>query len=159
MPRIVLPLEELPRRVSEDIGTSDWFTVSQDRINAFAEVTEDRQWIHIDTERAKNESPFGTPIAHGFLTLSLLSHLISETVEISGPIKQAINYGFDRVRFTGPVPSGSRVHARFRVEEVEERKGRSAVTSSYQVAWGVTIEVEGADKPSLVARWIVRYDI
>jgi acyl dehydratase len=150
-PRIIHGIEELKSLTGQEVATSDWFEVSQSRIDGFAEVTEDRQWIHIDVERAKTDSPFKTTIAHGFLTLSLISHLASQAVQVQGDFKMGINYGLNRLRFPSPVPSGSRVRARFALQSVEDIEGGA------QITWGVTVEVEGARKPSLVAEWLVRY--
>jgi acyl dehydratase len=150
-PRIINGIEELKSLTGHEVATSDWFDVSQSRIDGFAEVTEDRQWIHIDIERAKTDSPFKTTIAHGFLTLSLISHLASQAVQVQGDFKMGINYGLNRLRFPSPVPSGSRVRARFVLQSVEDIEG------GVQITWGVTVEVEGAKKPSLAAEWLVRY--
>jgi acyl dehydratase len=128
---------------------SDWFTVSQERIDEFAAATGDDQWIHVDRERAARESPYQTTVAHGFLTLSLLPHFLRETVEIQGA-RMGINYGLNRVRFTGPVPAGSRVRARFRLAAAED------LEQGVQTVWSVTVECEGQDKPVLVAEWITR---
>ena len=149
--RVIEGAEELKSLVGEEVGASDWFEVSQDRINAFADATEDHQWIHIDTERAKRSSPFGTTIAHGFLTLSLLPELASRAVQVKGDFKMGINYGLNRLRFVSPVASGSRVRARFTLQAVEE------VANGIQVTWAVAVETEGGQKPALVAEWLVRY--
>ncbi|UUX95462.1 MaoC family dehydratase [Aquabacterium sp. J223] len=141
-------LDDLQARVGQPIGSSDWFTVDQARIDAFAECTEDRQWIHVDPERAR-ASPFGTTIAHGFLTLSLLSAMVAQAYQVAGT-RMGVNYGFNRVRFTAPVPVGSRVRAHFRLLAVEPIAGGQQVTTE------VTIEREGADKPVCVAEWIGR---
>jgi acyl dehydratase len=146
----VIDLVQLGGLVGRDITTSDWMVVSQDRINAFAETTDDHQWIHVDVDRARKETPFGTAIAHGFLTLSLMSTLMRNAVTINGP-RMTLNYGLDRVRFVSPVPSGSRVRARIAVGTVDDLEG------STQVTWNVTIEREGSDRPCVVADWIVRY--
>ena len=110
--REITSLEELRSLIGQEVNVGDWFEVTQDRINQFAEATGDHQWIHIDQQRARVESPYGTTIAHGFLTLSLLSYLMSQTVRVKIPIKMGINYGLNKVRFPSPVPSGSRVRAR-----------------------------------------------
>jgi acyl dehydratase len=137
-------------RASTRIATGDWLLVTQDRIDAFAEATGDRQWIHVDTERARNETPFGATIAHGFLTLSLLSALMRGAVTVNGP-SMTLNYGLNRVRFVSPVPSGSRLRARIALGRIED-KGDST-----QATWSVTVEREGGDRPAVVAEWIVRY--
>jgi acyl dehydratase len=146
----VVHLAELGGLVGREIATSDWLLVSQDRINAFADTTDDHQWIHVDAERARAETPFGTTIAHGFLTLSLTSALMRNAITIDGP-RMTLNYGLNRVRFVSPVPCGSRIRARVAVEKVDD------LEDSTQVTWRVTIEREGGDKPCLVAEWIVRY--
>jgi len=143
-------IRELESRVGEEVGVSPWVEVTQERIDTFARAIEDFQWIHVDKARAKN-SPFGGTIAHGFLTLSLLSHLSESTFSFSDR-KMGVNYGLNRVRFTSPVPSGSRVRARFTLARFEHIE-----TSGVQVTWNVTIEREGAAKPALVAEWIGRH--
>jgi len=136
--------------VGREVGVSEWVEVSQGRIEGFAEATEDRQWIHTDPERAARESPFKTTIAHGFLTLSLLSELGRTAVAVNG-VRMGINYGLNRVRFVKPVPAGSRVRGRFTLAALEEIQG------GVQATWGVTVEREGEDKPCCVAEWLVRY--
>ena len=149
MPPLMLEtVRSLKEFVGCEIAVTDWLTMTQDRIDRFAEATEDRQWIHVDRERAARESPYGTTVAHGFLTLSLLPFLLRE-IEIRGA-RMGINYGLNRVRFTGPVPAGARVRARFRLDGVEPIEG------GVQTAWGVTVECEGRNKPALVAEWITR---
>ena len=112
----------LPAHVGREVATSDWLEVSHERVNQFAESTEDRQWIHVDPERAARESPFKETIAHGFLTLSLLSELGKRAMSVGG-VRMGINYGLNRVRFVSPVPAGSRIRARFTLATVEEIKG------------------------------------
>lgn len=143
------PLGALRGRIGEEIAVSDWLTVSQDRINAFAEATGDDQWIHVDPARAA-ASPMKTTIAHGFLTLSLVSVLLRSTLKFP-PLRMAINYGVNRVRFITPVPSGSRIRARITPAAIEE------TTDATQITWGITLELEGTDKPCAVVEWIVRY--
>jgi acyl dehydratase len=143
-------VRSLRGRVGEEIAVSGWLPIAQARIDAFAEVTGDRQWIHVDPQRAAAESALHTTIAHGFLTLSLLSALIREAIDIKG-LRMAINYGLNRVRFVAPVPSGSRVRARFTPVSVDD------AADSMQVTWQVTVEREHGDKPCCVAEWIVRY--
>ena len=140
----------LRSRIGEEIAVSDWIDVDQARIDRFAEATDDRQWIHVDRERAAAESPFRTTIAHGFLTLSLVSILIRRAMGF-GQVRLAINYGVNRVRFVAPVPAGSRVRARFTPAAVED------AGTAIQVVWSITLEREGADKPCCVAEWVVRY--
>ena len=143
-------IERLGELVGQDVAVSDWLEVSQERINQFAEATEDRQWIHLDRERAARESPFKQTIAHGFLTLSLLSELGHTAMTVKG-VRMGINYGLNRVRFIAPVPAGSRVRGRFHLKSVEEIKGGA------QAVWDVTVEREGSDKPVCAAEWLVRY--
>lgn len=140
----------LRERVGQELAVSDWIDISQQRIDRFAEATEDHQWIHVDPVRAAASSPFKTTIAHGFLTLSLISALLRRAVTIGG-VRLAINYGVNRVRFVAPVPSGSRIRARFTPSTVEDTGG------GVQVTWGVIIEREHGDKPCCVADWVVRY--
>jgi acyl dehydratase len=149
--RTINGIEELKTLVGEEVGVSDWFEVAQSRINAFADATEDHQWIHLDTERAKTDSPFGSTIAHGFLSLSLLPHLAAQAYRVQGDFKMGINYGLNRLRFVSPVPSGSRVRARFTLQSVEDVPGGSQLTVV------ATVEIEGGQKPALVAEWLVRY--
>jgi acyl dehydratase len=137
-------------RLGREIAVSDWLEVAQARIDHFAAITEDQQWIHIDRARAAAESPFKTTIAHGFLTLSLVS-LLARRAFTFGPLRMAINYGVNRVRFPAPVPSGSRIRGRFVPVAVAD------VDDGVQVTWGVTVEREGGDKPCCVAEWVLRY--
>jgi acyl dehydratase len=145
-----MTLDELRTRVGQEIGISNWREITQSQIDQFAEVTGDHQWIHIDQERAKRESPYGTTIAHGFLTVALLSQLINEAVEIEGDFKLRVNYGFNRLRFTGAVPSGSRIRGRFTLQSIKD------VDEGVELTWLSTVEVEGRDKPALVAEWLGR---
>ncbi len=149
--REITSIEELRSLRGKEVAISDWFEVTQDRINMFAEATGDHQWIHVDVDRARKESPYGTTIAHGFLTLSLLSHLMSQTVLIELPIKMGINYGLNKVRFPAAVPAGSKIRARAVLQTVEEIQGGE------QLIWNITVEREGGDKPCCVAEWLVRY--
>ncbi|HEY5896256.1 MAG TPA: MaoC family dehydratase [Burkholderiales bacterium] len=143
-------IRELESRVGQEVGVSPWVQITQERIDTFARAIEDFQWIHVDPERAKN-SPFGGTIAHGFLSLSLLSHLSEQTFSFSDR-KMGINYGLNRVRFTSPVPVNSRVRARFTLKDFERIEGNGV-----QVVWTTVIEIEGAQKPALVAEWIGRH--
>jgi len=145
-----LDVSTLRDQVGRELAVSAWFEVTQERIDQFADATGDRQWIHVDTARAAAESPFKITIAHGFLTLSLVSALLRDAVEFTG-LRMAINYGMNRLRFVAPVPAGSRVRARFTPASVDDEKG------SIQVTWRVTVERERSDKPVLVAEWLVRY--
>ena len=142
--------EEMKSLVGQEVAVSDWMEIDQQRINAFADVTGDHQWIHIDVDRAKAESPFKTPIAHGFLTLSMMSQFLHSTIRLNLKARLGVNYGCNKVRFTGPVPAGSRIRARFNLQSFKEIEG------GYENVWLVTIEVEGREKPALVAEWIGR---
>jgi acyl dehydratase len=149
--RIIEGIEDLKSLVGQEVGASDWFEVTQSRINDFADATGDHQWIHIDVERAKTDSPFHSTIAHGFLTLSLLPHLVAQAVKVEGNFKMGINYGLNRLRFVSPVLAGSRVRAKLTLQSVED------VAGGNQITWSVTCETEGGQKPALVAEWLVRY--
>jgi acyl dehydratase len=141
---------ELRGLAGREIAVTDWFEITQDRIDKFAKATDDDQWIHMDRDRAQRESPYGTTIAHGFLTLSLISRFSREAIAIDDA-GMAINYGLNRVRFPSPVPSGSRIRARFVLQSIRD------VKDAVEAAYGITIECEGAEKPGCVAEWIVRY--
>ena len=143
-------IAKLRDRIGQELAVSDWLEITQERINQFAEATGDHQWIHVDPARAARESPFKTTIAHGFLTLSLVSTL-ARTAMSYPPLRLAINYGVNRVRFVSPVPSGARIRGRFSPASVEESGG------GIQVTWSAVVECEGSDKPSCIAEWIVRY--
>jgi acyl dehydratase len=145
--------QSLAAFVGKEIGVTDWFQVTQGRIEQFAEATEDRQWIHTDRERTSKESPYGSTIAHGFLTLSLVSYFIKELLQIEGGARLAVNYGLNRVRFPGPVRADSRIRAR--VVLLNSRDLPDGLEATFSVA----IENETSDKPSCVAEWIVRYYI
>ena len=149
MAAAALNVRELEGRIGQEVGVSPWLEVTQERIDLFAKAIDDPQWIHVDPERAKH-SPFGTTIAHGFLTLSLLTKFIESTFSFADR-KMGVNYGLNRVRFTAPLPSGSRVRARFKLLKYEKIDGNGA-----QVTWDVTVEREGSDKPVLVAEWLGR---
>ncbi len=153
MPTLQLEsLRDLKDRIGQEIVVSDWLTINQERIDQFAEATEDRQWIHVDVECVWRESPFHAPVAHGFLTLSMLSRLLNDSIK-HGTARMGVNYGFNRLRFTDPVPAGSRVRGRFTLTKLEEIEG------GVQTTWGVVVEREGGDKPCLVAEWVTRrYD-
>jgi acyl dehydratase len=138
-------LESLSELVGQEIGPTDWTTVTQERINAFADVSGDHQWIHTDVERAKRESPFGGTVAHGNLTLSLVDSFRLELIEQKGVVA-GVNYGFDRVRFPAPVPAGARVRAKAQLQSVEELG-----EGWWHVVTRITVEVEGNDKPACVA--------
>jgi acyl dehydratase len=147
--RIIASIEELKSLIGQEVAVTDWFSITQERVNLFAEATGDRQWIHIDVERSRKESPYGGTIAHGFLTLSLLPMLMESAVSIPSA-KMGVNYGLNKVRFPSPVPVGSRVRGRMTLQEVEDIEGGA------QVTWKVTMEREGGDKPVCVAESISR---
>lgn len=146
-------VHELSEKIGLEVGTSDWLTIGQDRINQFADATNDRQWIHVDTERAKRESPGGSTIAHGYLTLSLIAGFAEEALQFK-TVGHVINYGLNKVRFISPVPVESRLRAHFVVGEFSVIKGSGDVV---QVLWQVTIEIEGHARPACVAEIIFRY--
>jgi acyl dehydratase len=145
-----MTLESLNTMVGQEVAISDWFEITQDRINAFAEATEDRQWIHIDTARAANESPYGATIAHGFLTLSLLSHFSRDVLAVDN-IRMRVNYGLNRVRFSAPVKAGARIRARFTLHSLKP------FDQGVDTTLNVTVETEGSPKPCCAAEWIIRY--
>jgi acyl dehydratase len=148
--RVIETVAELKDLVGQTVGISDWFEVTQALIDAFAEVTGDRQWIHIDDARARVESPYGTTIAHGFLTLALLSRLHGQAVEIRGDFARRINYGFNRVRFPAAVPAGARIRSHSTLQAFEEIPG------GMQLTWTLTVEIEGQTRPALAAEWLGR---
>jgi acyl dehydratase len=142
-------LADLERVRGERVGASAWFTVTQELVDEFARITNDRQWIHVDPERAKRESPLGTTIAHGFLTLSLLSSMIEERIAFP-TARMAFNYGFDRVRFVAPVPVGARIRGAFVLDDLRP------IEDGADMTWRVTVEIAGAEKPALAALWLTR---
>ena len=144
-------IAQLRAHVGRELAVSDWLTMTQERIGQFADVTDDHQWIHLDQDRAARESPYKTTIAHGFLSLSLISALVKNALSIGGQ-KLAVNYGLNRVRFVSAVPAGGRIRARVTLISVE-----AVDRGASQVAWSVVVEREGAEKPCLVAEWLVRY--
>jgi acyl dehydratase len=144
----IASIEDIQSKVGSEVGVSDWILVDQARIDAFADVTEDPQFIHIDPEAAA-KTPFGGTIAHGFLTLSLLSRMAADAMLRPEGVKMGVNYGFDRVRFMAPVRSGKRVRGRFALARFEEKK-----PGQWQFVHNVTVEIEGEEKPALVADWI-----
>jgi acyl dehydratase len=143
-------LSELPALKGAALGSSDWVEVTQERVNTFADATGDHQWLHVDVERAKKESPFGGPIAHGYFTLSLLIPMWSQVLTITDQTA-SVNYGLNKVRFPAPVPVGSKIRLTATLLEVEEIKG------GFQVTVAATIEREGGDKPVCVAEPVFRY--
>jgi acyl dehydratase len=157
-PLVVKNLDSLKDLVGREIAITDWLLVTQDRIQQFAEATEDRQWIHLDRNRALRDSPYGTTIAHGFLTLSLLSHLSKQALQIQDGVRLAVNYGLNRVRFLAPVRAGTKIRARFTLQSFKD------VGGAREIVFSVVVEAEEVDdqkpesrKPCCVAEWVVRY--
>lgn len=149
MPPRTVKFGDLKGLVGQEIGVSDWIEVTQDRVNEFADATGDHQWIHCDPERAKKESPFGGPIAHGYLTLSLLPHLMSQVWHVED-VMMGINYGVNKVRFPSPVPVGSKVRARLTLDSVDDIQG------GVQCVATAVVEVQGQDKPACAAETVSR---
>jgi acyl dehydratase len=150
-PLVVDKVISLKDFVGREIAVTDWLTITQDRIDRFAEATGDRQWIHVDRERAQRESPYGATVAHGFLTLSLLSHFVKQAIQIKGGVRMAINYGLNRVRFPAAVRADSKIRARVALLSVKE------LPDALEAAFSVSVEGEGLEKPCCVVEWIVRY--
>lgn len=146
--RVFTGADELRSAIGEQLGVSDWMTIEQERIDTFADATGDHQWIHVDAEKAA-AGPFGTTIAHGFLTLSLLPCLVAQIYRVDGA-KMGINYGLNKMRFPAPVPVGSKVRANAELAEVDEVQG------GLQLVVRTTLEIEGSDKPGCVAEWVTR---
>ncbi|MEJ7777465.1 MAG: MaoC family dehydratase [Sphingomicrobium sp.] len=144
----IVPLDEIRARVGEEIGTSDWIIVDQARIEAFADATEDRQFIHVDPVMAA-QTPFGGTIAHGFLSLSLLSRMAAEAMLVPDSVTMAVNYGFERVRFLAPVRSGKRIRGRFTLQSVEQKAPGQILLRHL-----VTVDIDDEDKPALSAQWL-----
>jgi acyl dehydratase len=144
-----ISLDAYQKMAGHEVGVSSWHVVDQKRIDAYADVIEDHQFIHVDPERAKKETAFGTTIAHGFLTMSLLSIMSYEVMPVIAGTTMGVNYGFDKLRFISPVRSGSRVRGRFKLAEATLRKPTELQSRSH-----VTVEIEGEEKPALVADWI-----
>lgn len=144
-------LDELKNHVGKEIGVTDWFLMTQERIQQFADATGDHQWIHVDVERSRRESPFQATIAHGFLTLSLLPQFMPQVLQTKGGIRMGINYGLNRLRFVSPVRSGARIRARFTLQSTKE------VGGGLEIVYAVTVEGENLQKPICVAEWVVRY--
>jgi acyl dehydratase len=148
-----IPIGSLASYVGREVGVSDWIEITQDRVTRFAEATgDDHQWIHVDPVRAASESPYRTTIAHGFLTLSLVSVMLRDAVTVDG-VRLVVNYGVNRLRFVSPVPAGSRVRGRFTLAAVEEQENSVGVT------WHATIERDGHDRPACVVEWLMRYEL
>ena len=144
----IASLEDIRSRIGTEIGVSDWILVDQDRINLFADVTEDRQFIHIDPAAAA-QTPFGGTIAHGFLSLSLLSRMAADAMQVPDTTRMAVNYGLDRVRFIAPVRAGSRVRGRFTLDGVDQK-----APGQLLLRHTVTVDIEHHDKPALTAQWL-----
>jgi acyl dehydratase len=142
-------LDAMRPLVGQEVVVSDWVAIEQDRVNRFADATDDHQWIHVDLARAKTESPFGGPIAHGFLTLSLLSSLFEKSIRMVDAT-MVVNYGLNKVRFPAPVPVGSRVRARLTLAKIED------LDAGAQLEWHVVVEREGSTKPVCVAELLLR---
>lgn len=152
MPKRILDSPEALKDLDgQEIAVTDWFNVTQERIQQFADATLDHQWIHVDVERARRESPFKAPIAHGFLTLSLLPHFMHQALEIRQGIRLGVNYGLNRVRFVSPVRAGSNIRARIVLQSLKD------VQDGMEAVFNATVEVEGGEKPCCVAEWVVRY--
>ena len=150
MAKTTIPIDDLAQWVGREVATSEWLEITQERIDTFAEAGGDHQWIHVDRERAARESPYGRTVAHGFLTVAVLSKLLGDSLEIAGK-RMGINYGMNRLRFPSPVPSGSRVRARFVLGALDPIDG------GVQTTWNVTVERDGEAKPALVAEWLTRH--
>jgi acyl dehydratase len=144
----VTSLDEIRERIGQEVGVSSWLTIDQQRIDEFADATEDRQFIHTDPEAAA-QTPFGGTIAHGFLSLSMLSRMAAEAMLVPDNVKMAVNYGLDRVRFIKPVRSGKRIRGRFRLDSVDEK-----APGQLLLRHTVTVEIEGEEKPALTAEWL-----
>ena len=150
--RMVESVDSLKDLAGQEVALTDWFTVTQEGIQQFADATLDHQWIHVDAERAQRESPFGAPIAHGFFTLSLLPHLMQQAMSIKEAVRLGVNYGLNRVRFVSPVRSGTRVRARFTLQSIKD-----VPPNSVEVVYNAIVEGEDNPKPCCVAEWVVRY--
>ena len=150
-PLVIENLDALKDYLGHALATTDWFAVTQDRIQQFAEVTEDRQWIHLDRDRARQESPYRTTIAHGFLTLSMLSHFSQQALQIRNGVRMAVNYGLNRVRFPAPVRADSKIRGRFTLQSLAD------VSNAREAVFAVVVEDENQGKPCCVAEWVVRY--
>ena len=151
MPIVIETPDSLRDWIGREITTTEWFTVTQDRIQRFAEVVEDHQWIHLDRERAQRESPYGTTIAHGFLILSLLSRFTRQAIQIRGGLRMGINYGLNRVRFPSPVRADSNLRAHFTLRSLKE------LPDALEAVFDARVEIQGIEKPCCVAECVVRY--
>jgi acyl dehydratase len=149
-PLVVENLDALKDLIGREFAITEWFEVTQQRIQQFAEATEDRQWIHLDSDRAQKDSPYGTTIAHGFLTLSLLSHFSKQALQIRDGVGMIINYGLNRVRFSAPVPAGFKIRARFTLQSIKD------VGNASEAVFSVIVEVQSQPKPCCIAEWVIR---
>jgi acyl dehydratase len=150
-PLVVETILSLKELVGREIAVTDWLLMTQERIDRFAEATDDRQWIHVARERARRESPYGTTIAHGFLTLSMLSHFMKQTIQFRSGARMAISYGLNRVRFPSPVRADSKIRARVGLLSLKE------LPDAFEAVFSVSVEGQSLEKPCCVAEWIVRY--
>jgi len=150
-PAKIASIDSLKDSIGREIAVSDWIVVTQERIAEFAEATGDRQWIHLDRERSEKESPYGTTIAHGFLTLSLVSFLMQNAIQFEQAGRRAINYGLNRVRFPSALRAGSRIRGRFALAAFKD------LGDAIELVLSVTVECEGSDKPACIAEWVVRH--
>jgi acyl dehydratase len=147
---MTITLEELKRLVGQELAVTEWLEMTQERINLFADATDDHQWIHVDPARARRESPYGATIAHGFLTLSLLPKIVSDAIQLRD-LRMAVNYGLNRVRFPSAVRAGSRIRARIVLQSTRDVEGATDAT------FAVTVEIQDSEKPCCVAEWLARY--
>jgi acyl dehydratase len=145
-----MQVEDVRQSIGKEVGVGGWLAVNQELIDGFAELTGDRQWIHVDAGRARRESPFGATVAHGFLTVALLSSLVHQAVDLKADSRLRVNYGFNRLRFPAPVTAGSRIRAHVTPNAVRDIEG------GIEIAWGVVVEIENQAKPALAAEWLVR---
>ena len=151
MPVELETLQSLRELVGREIAVTEWFPVTQERIQQFADATEDHQWIHLDRQRAQRESPYGTTIAHGFLTLSLLSRFMKQAIQIRSGIRMSVNCGLNRVRFPAPVRADSNIRVRFTLRSLKD------VPDALEAIFDASVEARGSEKPCCVAEWVVRY--
>ena len=145
-----MQIEDVRNSIGKEAGVSDWMAVTQDLVDRFADLTGDRQWIHVDAGRARRESPFGATVAHGFLTVALLSRMVHDAVDLQVDAKMRVNYGFNKLRFPAPVRVGSRIRAHVTANAVRD------VEAGIEIAWGIVVEIENQAKPALAAEWLVR---
>ncbi len=152
-----IEFDEIPTLVGQEVAVSGWRTITQQQVDLFADATGDHQWIHVDVLRAQRESPFGGPVAHGFLTLSLLPALLGESIRIRGAV-MGVNYGLNRVRFTAPVPVGADLRARVTLKSADALASAETLTGGpgWQLVWGVTFEMRGQERPACVAEMVAR---